>query len=103
MAAVPPHVLLGADVVLHIQASLEDGVLLCRPAEPGESLVQGTTGDHIQRALICSNLFRNKMTCSRLYVSLFQAMYVYMKAAYLSMLPDDETRPFGEDEVELFR
>lgn len=30
-------------------------------------------------------------------------MYVYMKAAYLSMLPDDEARPFGEDEVELFR
>lgn len=34
---------------------------------------------------------------------LFQAMYVYMKAAYLSMLPDSEARPFGEDEVELFR
>lgn len=30
-------------------------------------------------------------------------MYIYMKAAYLSMLPDDEARPFGEDEVELFR
>lgn len=26
-----------------------------------------------------------------------------MKAAYLSMLPDSEARPFGEDEVELFR
>lgn len=34
---------------------------------------------------------------------LFQAMYVYMKAAYLSMLPNSEARPFGEDEVELFR
>uniref|UniRef100_A0AAQ5XYE8 Tetratricopeptide repeat domain 39A n=1 Tax=Amphiprion ocellaris TaxID=80972 RepID=A0AAQ5XYE8_AMPOC len=32
-----------------------------------------------------------------------KAMYVYMKAAYLSMLPEDEARPFGEDEVELFR
>uniref|UniRef100_H3BVS7 Zgc:158403 n=1 Tax=Tetraodon nigroviridis TaxID=99883 RepID=H3BVS7_TETNG len=32
-----------------------------------------------------------------------KAMYVYMKAAYLSMLPDSEARPFGEDEVELFR
>ncbi|XP_047428246.1 tetratricopeptide repeat protein 39A isoform X2 [Mugil cephalus] len=32
-----------------------------------------------------------------------KAMYVYMKAAYLSMLPEDEDRPFGEDEVELFR
>ncbi|XP_062264930.1 tetratricopeptide repeat protein 39A isoform X2 [Platichthys flesus] len=32
-----------------------------------------------------------------------KAMYVYMKAAYLSMLPNDESRPFGEDEVELFR
>ncbi|XP_036387323.1 tetratricopeptide repeat protein 39A-like [Megalops cyprinoides] len=32
-----------------------------------------------------------------------KAMYVYMKAAYLSMLPQDEARPFGEDEVELFR
>lgn len=30
-------------------------------------------------------------------------MYVYMKAAYLSMLPKDEARPFGEDEVDLFR
>lgn len=28
MEAVPPHVLLGADVVLHIQEALEDGVLL---------------------------------------------------------------------------
>ncbi|XP_068605718.1 tetratricopeptide repeat protein 39A [Brachionichthys hirsutus] len=32
-----------------------------------------------------------------------KAMYVYMKAAYLSMLPDDEARPFGENEVQLFR
>lgn len=32
-----------------------------------------------------------------------KAMYVFMKAAYLSMLPADEARPFGEDEVELFR
>lgn len=32
-----------------------------------------------------------------------QAMYVYMKAAYLSMLPEGEARPFGENEVELFR
>uniref|UniRef100_A0A4W6EC78 Zgc:158403 n=1 Tax=Lates calcarifer TaxID=8187 RepID=A0A4W6EC78_LATCA len=32
-----------------------------------------------------------------------KAMYVYMKAAYLSMLPKDEARPFGEDEVDLFR
>ncbi|XP_075888475.1 tetratricopeptide repeat protein 39A [Nelusetta ayraudi] len=32
-----------------------------------------------------------------------KAMYVYMKAAYLSMLSHDECRPFGENEVELFR
>ncbi|XP_048848293.1 tetratricopeptide repeat protein 39A [Brienomyrus brachyistius] len=32
-----------------------------------------------------------------------KAMYVYMKAACLSMLPEDEVRPFGENEVELFR
>uniref|UniRef100_A0A674D466 Zgc:158403 n=1 Tax=Salmo trutta TaxID=8032 RepID=A0A674D466_SALTR len=32
-----------------------------------------------------------------------KAMYVYMKAAYLSMLASGEARPFGEDEVELFR
>ncbi|KAG7264021.1 hypothetical protein CRUP_011350 [Coryphaenoides rupestris] len=32
-----------------------------------------------------------------------QAMYVYMKAACLSMLCKEESRPFGEDEVELFR
>uniref|UniRef100_A0A8D3CDE6 Zgc:158403 n=1 Tax=Scophthalmus maximus TaxID=52904 RepID=A0A8D3CDE6_SCOMX len=32
-----------------------------------------------------------------------KAMYMYMKAAYLSMLPKDEARPFGEEEVDLFR
>ncbi|XP_043550813.1 tetratricopeptide repeat protein 39A isoform X2 [Chiloscyllium plagiosum] len=32
-----------------------------------------------------------------------KAMYVYMKAAYLSMLPAHEAKPFGDDEVELFR
>ncbi|XP_074836246.1 tetratricopeptide repeat protein 39A-like isoform X2 [Carettochelys insculpta] len=32
-----------------------------------------------------------------------KAMYVYMKAAFLSMLPPHEPRPFGENEVELFR
>uniref|UniRef100_A0A668AI97 Zgc:158403 n=1 Tax=Myripristis murdjan TaxID=586833 RepID=A0A668AI97_9TELE len=32
-----------------------------------------------------------------------KAMYVYMKAACLSMLPVDEARPFGENEIELFR
>ncbi|MGH0188550.1 UNVERIFIED_CONTAM: hypothetical protein FKN15_030082 [Acipenser sinensis] len=32
-----------------------------------------------------------------------KAMYVYMKAAYLSMLPPGEERPFGDNEVELFR
>nr|XP_005994203.1 PREDICTED: tetratricopeptide repeat protein 39A-like isoform X1 [Latimeria chalumnae] len=32
-----------------------------------------------------------------------KAVYVYMKAAYLSMLPPEEARPFGEDEVQLFR
>ncbi|XP_069623266.1 tetratricopeptide repeat protein 39A-like isoform X1 [Ranitomeya imitator] len=32
-----------------------------------------------------------------------KAMYMYMKAAFLSMLPPDEPRPFDESEVELFR
>ncbi|KAK1877323.1 Tetratricopeptide repeat protein 39A [Dissostichus eleginoides] len=32
-----------------------------------------------------------------------KAMYVYMKAAYLSMLPIEESRPFGDNEVDLFR
>ncbi|XP_073443600.1 tetratricopeptide repeat protein 39A-like [Dendrobates tinctorius] len=32
-----------------------------------------------------------------------KAMYVYMKAAFLSMLLPDEPRPFDESEVELFR
>ncbi|XP_038234834.1 tetratricopeptide repeat protein 39A-like [Dermochelys coriacea] len=32
-----------------------------------------------------------------------KAMYVYMKAAFLSMLPPQEPRPFGESEVQLFR
>ncbi len=34
---------------------------------------------------------------------LSQAMYVFMKAAYLSMLPHTESRPFGDNEVDLFR
>ncbi|XP_069594027.1 tetratricopeptide repeat protein 39A isoform X1 [Ranitomeya imitator] len=32
-----------------------------------------------------------------------KATYVYMKAAYLSMFEEDDTKPFGEDEVKLFR
>ncbi|KAK6468863.1 tetratricopeptide repeat protein 39A-like [Huso huso] len=32
-----------------------------------------------------------------------KAMYVYMKAAFLSMLPPGEEHPFGDNEVELFR
>ncbi|XP_075062847.1 tetratricopeptide repeat protein 39A-like [Mixophyes fleayi] len=32
-----------------------------------------------------------------------KAMYVYMKATFLSMMPIEEPRPFGESEVELFR
>ncbi|XP_019386950.1 PREDICTED: tetratricopeptide repeat protein 39A isoform X2 [Crocodylus porosus] len=32
-----------------------------------------------------------------------KATYVYMKAAYLSMFGPDDCKPFGEDEVELFR
>lgn len=41
LEAVPPHVLLGADVVLHLQGPVEDGLLLRRPAQQGELLVQG--------------------------------------------------------------
>ncbi|XP_056609731.1 tetratricopeptide repeat protein 39A isoform X2 [Triplophysa dalaica] len=32
-----------------------------------------------------------------------KAMYMYMKAAYLSMLPESDARPFGDNEVNLFR
>lgn len=32
-----------------------------------------------------------------------QAMYAYMKAAYLSMLSTEERQPFGESDVALFR
>ncbi|XP_069837689.1 tetratricopeptide repeat protein 39A isoform X2 [Dendropsophus ebraccatus] len=32
-----------------------------------------------------------------------KATYVYMKAAYLSMFEEEDTKPFGEDEVKLFR
>ncbi|XP_029441384.1 tetratricopeptide repeat protein 39A-like [Rhinatrema bivittatum] len=32
-----------------------------------------------------------------------KAMYVYMKAAFLSMLPPEEPRPLGEQEADLFR
>lgn len=41
LEAVSPHVLLGTDVVLHLQEALEDGLLLRRPAQPGKPLVQG--------------------------------------------------------------
>lgn len=47
LEAVPSHVLLGAHVVLYLQASVEDGFLLCRPAKQGKHLVKGelsTTG-----------------------------------------------------------
>ncbi|XP_040263349.1 tetratricopeptide repeat protein 39A [Bufo bufo] len=32
-----------------------------------------------------------------------KATYIYMKAAYLSMFEEEATKPFGEDEVKLFR
>uniref|UniRef100_G3UL10 Tetratricopeptide repeat domain 39A n=1 Tax=Loxodonta africana TaxID=9785 RepID=G3UL10_LOXAF len=32
-----------------------------------------------------------------------QATYIYMKAAYLSMFGEEDYKPFGDDEVELFR
>nr|XP_020843400.1 tetratricopeptide repeat protein 39A isoform X5 [Phascolarctos cinereus] len=32
-----------------------------------------------------------------------KATYIYMKAAYLSMFGEDDYKPFGDDEVELFR
>jgi hypothetical protein len=35
--------------------------------------------------------------------SLSQATYIYMKAAYLSMFGKEDYKPFGDDEVELFR
>ena len=41
LEAVSPHVLLGADVVLYLQGPVENGLLLRRPAEQGELLVQG--------------------------------------------------------------
>lgn len=34
---------------------------------------------------------------------LTQATYIYMKAAYLSMFAKEDYKPFGDDEVELFR
>lgn len=46
LEAVPPHVLLGADVVLHLQGPVEDGLLLRRPAQQGELLVQGGLAPH---------------------------------------------------------
>lgn len=41
LETVPSHVLLGADVVLYLQGPVENGLLLRRPAEQGELLVQG--------------------------------------------------------------
>ncbi|GCC25518.1 tetratricopeptide repeat protein 39A [Chiloscyllium punctatum] len=32
-----------------------------------------------------------------------KSTYMYMKAAYLSMLGDEDYKPFGDDEIELFR
>lgn len=40
--------------------------------------------------------------CSHL-CCLPQATYIYMKAAYLSMFGKEDYKPFGDDEVELFR
>lgn len=40
---------------------------------------------------------------TRLLPCLSQATYIYMKAAYLSMFGKDDYKPFGDDEVELFR
>lgn len=77
---------------------LENGLLLRRPTEPGEPLVKGDGVD-----VVASKRRAEKTSKSSLFGCLFQAMYVYMKAAYLSMLPEGESRPFGEDEVELFR
>lgn len=77
---------------------LENGLLLRRPAEPGEPLVKG---DGVDMAAWKGR--PRKRATQAFFGCLFQAMYVYMKAAYLSMLPDGEARPFGEDEVELFR
>nr|XP_023405427.1 tetratricopeptide repeat protein 39A [Loxodonta africana] len=38
-----------------------------------------------------------------LLLCLAQATYIYMKAAYLSMFGEEDYKPFGDDEVELFR
>lgn len=38
-----------------------------------------------------------------LLLCLTQATYIYMKAAYLSMFGEEEYKPFGDNEVELFR
>lgn len=44
-----------------------------------------------------------KAGCSHLLLCLAQATYIYMKAAYLSMFGKEDYKPFGDDEVELFR
>lgn len=41
LEAVSSHVLLGAHVVLHLQAPVEDGFLLRRPAKQRKHLVKG--------------------------------------------------------------
>jgi len=41
LEAISSHVLLGAHVVLHLQAPVEDGFLLCRPAKQRKHLVKG--------------------------------------------------------------
>lgn len=42
-------------------------------------------------------------TFEYIFFFLWQATYAYMKAAYLSMLTEEDCKPFGEDEVEIFR
>lgn len=41
LETVSSHVLLGAHVVLHLQAPVEDGILLCRSAKQRKHLVKG--------------------------------------------------------------
>ena len=67
--------------------------------EDFQNLIWASAVKQLGTSGLNEDCFKNK---SPLSLSL-KAMYVYMKAACLSMLNKEESRPFGEDEVELFR
>lgn len=112
----PPPLFLGAHVDPLLPAGVAAGLPLRRPAVQGEPLVQGkvtscSSGHVLQRVPVLRVCLLNALwtdvkseddgpdcpSCPP------QAIYVYQKAAILSMMSEEDVRKTGEDLVELFR